>query len=149
MSKESLIMTKPDPRKSEIQRAILNECSKKGLGVYLLGEKKLTIEDVYLIYDKFIAENWFKEFADYITSKEVSAYVTEGNDAVEKTLEVRNEIRNRYAEDRKKNAVHAPKEEESVEEYLRKFKIIFDNGRPSVIDRLRFRRSTGFDIPIT
>ena len=146
MSRESLIMTKPGSQELSVRHDIYTECLLAGLDVNLLGNKKLKKEDVYLIYGEYSQEEWFTKFVDYLTSGEIAVFVTGGNGAVEKTLEIRDRIRNKYATDRERNAVHAPKTEEAAEEGLKKAEQIFEDHK--VLERIRFRRATGFDIPV-
>jgi hypothetical protein len=51
-----------------------------------------------------------------LISGEIKAYFTAGDGAIEKTLEIKRRIREKYAIDERKNAIHAPKDESSVQE---------------------------------
>lgn len=125
MSKESLFMIKP----SEQGQLIGEEATRTAIGlslkVRLLGEKTLTQEEAILIYQLFTAEPWFPAYIDYLISGPILVYLTEGDQAIEKTLETRELVRGKYAEDRQRNAIHAPKDEENLERNLEAFKVIF------------------------
>lgn len=127
MPPESLFMTKPGPRERVVRQDAVGTAMSLGLAVRLLGEKILTPDEAHLIYHTYEGEEWFPAFLDYLTSGQVAVYLTEGERAVERTIEVRNAVRARHAEDRRKNAIHAPKNEEAFRENLEQFRQIFAN----------------------
>lgn len=125
MSPESLFMTKPGPRERVVRQDAVGTALEFGLSVEFLGEKTLTLEEAHLVYKDFEQEDWFSTFAEYLTSGPIAVYLTEGESAIETTLHVRDEIRSRHSENRRKNAIHAPKNEDAFRKNLEQFRRIF------------------------
>lgn len=114
---ESCFVIKPDEEKHDlIAEDAVKIAVELGLTPFLLGKKKLSYEEAVSFYTDFKDEPWFPSFMEYLTSGEISAYFTEGEGAIDKTLEVKRLVREKYTRDRQKDAIHAPKREQSVQE---------------------------------
>ena len=85
--------------------------SRLGLTVVFIGSKILTLDEARELYWPLQDEPWFREFMTYLISGEVRAYWTTGEDAMSRTLNVKEQTRARFARDRQRNAIHAPKTE--------------------------------------
>lgn len=126
MKSESCFIIKPDKERHHlIAEDAVKIAIELGLKPYFMGEKKLSLDEAIAFYKDFKDESWFSEFAEYLISGDIKAYFTEGDEAIEKTLEVKRRVREKYAVDKQKNAIHAPKEEQNVEETRELIKKIF------------------------
>lgn len=123
---ESCFVIKPDAEKHNlVAEDAVKIANELGLTPFLMGKKKLSYEEAVSFYKDFKNEPWFDSFMDYLTSGEISAYLTKGNQAIEKTLEVKKRVREKHAKDRQRDAIHAPKERRSVQETRELIKKIF------------------------
>lgn len=129
---ESCFVIKPD---EEIHHLIAEDAVKiaveLGLTPFLMGKKKLAFDEAVAFYKDFKDEPWFFDFMGYLTSGDISAYFTEGEGAIEKTLEVKEKIREKYTIDRQKDAIHAPKRKRSVQETRELIRKIFEGNKKS------------------
>lgn len=127
---ESCFVVKPDTEKHElIAEDAVKIAVELGLTPFLMGKKKLSYEEAVSFYKDFKNESWFPDFMEYLTSGEISAYFTEGDGAIEKTLEVKKLVREKHARDRQKDAIHAPKREHTVQETRDFIKKIFSKDK--------------------
>jgi nucleoside diphosphate kinase len=126
MKNESCFIIKPDKeRRHLIAEDAMRIAMELGLKPYLMGEKKLSLDEAIAFYKDFKDELWFSDFVEYLMSGEIKAYFTEGDGAIEKTIEVKRRVREKYAIDRQKNAIHVPKKEKSVQETRELIRRIF------------------------
>lgn len=130
---ESAFIIKPDEEKHDlVAEDAVKIAVELGLTSFLMGKKKLSYEEAVSLYTDFKNEPWFPSFMEYLTSGEISAYFTEGEGAIEKTLEVKKRVREKYAKDRQKDAIHAPKIERSVQKTRELIKKIFQEKKNEV-----------------
>src|SRR3989338_3246917 len=123
---ESVFIIKPDEEKHDmVAEDAVKIAIELGLTPFLMGKKKLSYEEAVSFYKDFKDEPWFPGFMEYLTSGEISAYFTEGEGAIEKTFEVKRFVREKHAKDRQKDAIHAPKREQSVQETRELIRKIF------------------------
>jgi len=125
MSKESLFVIKPDEKSEQIAQEAIDIAIKLGLVVSPIGGKILTFEEARMLYQLFEKEDWFQAFMEYLTSGEIKAYLTEGEEVIEKTLEVKRQVRKKYARDQRRNAIHSPKTEEDARQNIELFRRVF------------------------
>lgn len=126
MKEWSCFLIKPDQERSDlIAMDAVKIALDLGLTVCLVGEKKLSLQEAVAFYKDFNEESWFFEFIKYLMSGNVKAYFTDGEGAIEKTLEIKKMIREKYAIDKQKNAIHAPKEKKDIQEAYRLIVEIF------------------------
>jgi len=124
---KSCFIIKPDrERCCIIAEDAIKIATELGLKTYFLGEKTLSLDEVIALYEDFQGDIWFTEFTEYLMSGEVKAYFTEGDNAIIKTLEVKRRIREKYAINVQKNAIHAPKREISVQKTRNLIELIFN-----------------------
>jgi len=128
VNNESCFVIKPDEEKHDlIAEDAVKIAVELGLTPFLMGKKKLSYEEAVSFYKDFKDEAWFPSFMEYLTSGEISAYFTEGEGAIEKTLEVKRLVREKHARDRQRDSIHAPKRETSVQETREVIRRIFQN----------------------
>lgn len=125
---ESCFVIKPDHEKHDmIAEDAVKIAVELGLTPFLMGKKKLSYEEAVEFYKGFKDEPWFPSFMEYLTSGEITAYFTEGEGAIEKTLEVKRLVREKHARDRQRDAIHAPKREHTVQETRDIIRKIFED----------------------
>lgn len=115
---KSCFLIKPGKESDLIAINAVKIAESLGLTVNFKGSEVLSLKEASAFYKEFEKEPWFFQFMAYFTSGEVRAYFTEGEDAIEKTLEVKRQIRAKYAIDKQKNAIHAPEGASYVQETL-------------------------------
>jgi nucleoside diphosphate kinase len=124
---ESCFFIKPDHEKHDmITEDAVKIAVELGLTPFLMGKKKLSYEEAVSFYKGFKDEPWFPSFMEYLTSGVITAYFTEGEGAIEKTLEVKRLVREKHARDRQQDAIHAPKREHTVQETREIIRQIFE-----------------------
>lgn len=123
---ESCFVIKPDAEKHHlVAEDAVKIAIELGLEPFLMGKKKLSYEEAVAFYKDFKDEVWFPSFMEYLTSGEISAYFTQGEGAIEKTLEVKKRVREKHAIDRQRDAIHAPKRQKSAQETRELIRKIF------------------------
>ena len=125
MSKESLFLIKPGEKSERIAREAVDAATSLNLIVSFMGRKVLAPEEAIELYRPFEREPWFSDFMSYMTSGATQVYLTEGEGAIEKTLEVRRRVRKIFAIDRRRNAIHSPKTKEDSRRNIELFRRIF------------------------
>ncbi len=120
MREKSCFLIKPDQERSDlIASQAVKLAENLGLTVSFAGSTTLSLREAAAFYKEHEKKPWFFNFLAYFTSGGVEAYFTEGENAIMKTVEVRNQIRSKYAIDQQRNAIHAPDYEAYAVETIR------------------------------
>ena len=122
----ALLLIKPDGTERGLESEILCGLEMKGLRVEKIG----TIQfDLQLVLDFY---QWQKldhpeEIMGYVCAKPLPVWIVTGNEAISKTMSLKNRLREKYYNGPLKNLFHCPS---SPEESVRQFELIKQKIKP-------------------
>lgn len=116
MKERTFLLLKPDVT-SEMRDDVLTRLRGEGLTVTEEIKKRLTADEVSKLYPQRIGGEFEREIVDYMTSREVSVLMVEGDNAIVRVRELKGKtgmsgLRKDYAQNFIHNSFHCPDDKE-------------------------------------
>lgn len=133
---------KPDCLERKLEKPIYNTIEQTGLRICFRKRTRLTQGQINALYANCKGNLWFEDLVAFIQLGEIEIFVAEGENAIERLNTIVGEsgssrpspgtIREKYAEDARRNVIHATFDEES---FVRELKILLTPKEVEKIQR--------------
>ena len=117
----SLIMVKPDAIERKLGSEVKGLVNRSDLRIIRKVNLSLDMELVKALY-QWPVVNHFEALQEYLCTSEVEIWLVEGDNAIEKCLQIKNTIRANHQIDRLHTLLHCP---DTEEDFTREYDIFF------------------------
>ena len=121
----TFVMIKPDAFERGLDSKIMKSLEENGLTISKRIDGITKREKFEQLYQQYSNKNFFEEWVNYLTNGQIRALIVEGEDAIDKVLKVKKQIRSEYTPNEKRyNLMHSS---DTVDDAMRESGIFFDS----------------------
>ena len=117
----SLIIAKPDVIERKLESEVKELVNSSELRIIRKVKLSLDMELVKVLYQWTVVHH-FKALQEYLCTSEVEMWLVEGDNAIEKCLQIKDKIRANHQIDRLHTLLHCP---DTEEDFKREYEIFF------------------------